>query len=155
MRKKYFYVDSPLYKLECTARICERFFTLVFKKKFADLGITQSELCLLDTIVRSPEMSQIELARILYKGRAHITQMLNSLEKKGLITRLNVTKNGRKVRKTILTPDGELIYNIICEGMDERFERMTKFFEGKDEQFIKFLDKIKEIITEGEEVDFD
>ena len=81
--------------------------------------------------------------------------MLNSLEKKGLITRLNVTKNGRKVRKTILTPDGELIYNIICEGMDERFERMTKFFEGKDEQFIKFLDKIKEIITEGEEVDFD
>ena len=155
MGKKYFYVDSPLYKMECTAKICERYFTLVFKNQFADLGITQGELCLLDTVVRSPEMSQIELARLLFKGRDHITQMLNSLEAKGLITRIKKVRNGRQIRRTLLTPEGERVYKIICDGMDERFERMTKFFEGKEDQFIDFLEKIKEIITEGERVDFD
>lgn len=155
MGKKHFYVDSPLYKMECTARICERYFSRVFKKQFANLGITQGELCLLDTVVRSPELSQIELARLLYKGRAHITQMMNSLEAKGLITRINKVKNGRQIRCTLLTQEGERVYKIICDGMDERFERMTKFFDGKEETFIEFLENIKEIITEGERVDFD
>ena len=93
--------------MECTAKACERYFTYVFKTKFTDLGITQGELCLLDTVVRSPEMSQIELARLLYKGRSHITQMLNSLEAKGLIERVYKTKNGRQIRRTLLTPEGE------------------------------------------------
>ena len=156
MVKKYFYVDSPLYKMECTAKACERYFRYVFKTKFTDLGITQGELCLLDTVVRSPEMSQIELARLLYKGRSHITQMLNSLEAKGLIERVYKTKNGRQIRRTLLTPEGEKVYKKICEGMDQKFERMTKIFEdGQDEKFIAFLEKIKEIVTEGEKVDFD
>lgn len=155
MGRKYFYVDSPLYKLECTAKICERHFTQIFKKNFAKLGITQGELCVLDTVVRSPEISQIELARLLFKGRAHITQMLNSLESKNLIVRINETKNGRKIRRTVLTKEGEKVYKVICDACETRFERMTKFFEGKDEEFIKFLDEIKDIITEGESVNFD
>ena len=96
---RYHYVDSPLFKIECTAKICERHFIQIFKKKFANIGITQGEFCVLDTIVRSPEISQIELARLLFKGRAHITQMLNSLEEKGFIKRSNKTKNGRHVRE--------------------------------------------------------
>lgn len=155
MSKKHHYVDSPLYKLECTARACNRHFSLMFKKTFSHLGITEGELCLLDTVVRSPEISQIELARLLFKGRAHITQMLNSLEAKGLIVRINEIKNGHKIRKTVLTPKGEGIYNIICSGFDKQFERMSKFFEQKEDEFVKLLEEIREIITEGEEVDFD
>lgn len=109
----------------------------------------------MDTIVRSPEISQIELARLLLKGRAHITQMLNSLEEKGLISRTNETKNGRQVRKTSLTEEGKKIYKAICDVLDKNFEHMTKFFDGKDEKLISYLDEIKEIITEGEKVTFD
>ena len=155
MDRKYFYVDSPLYKMECTAKVCERYFTLIFKKNFSDLGITQGELCLLDTVVRSPDISQIELARLLFKGRAHITQMLNSLEAKGLITRLNEVKKGRKIRKTVLTEEGHRVYKIICEVFDKKFERMTQLFDGREEEFIGFLDEIKELITDGTNVDFD
>ena len=155
MDRKYFYVDSPLYKMECTAKVCERYFTLIFKKNFSDLGITQGELCLLDTVVRSPDISQIELARLLFKGRAHITQMLNSLEAKGLITRLNEVKKGRKIRKTVLTEEGRRVYKIICEVLDKKFERMTRLFDGREEEFIGFLDEIKELITDGTNVDFD
>lgn len=155
MDRKYFYVDSPLYKMECTAKACERYFTLIFKKNFSDLGITQGELCLLDTVVRSPDISQIELARLLFKGRAHITQMLNSLEAKGLITRLNEVKKGRKIRKTVLTEEGRRVYKIICEVFDKKFERMTQLFDGREEEFIGFLDEIKELITDGTNVDFD
>ena len=152
---KYHYVDSPLYKIECTAKICERHFIQIFKKKFANIGVTQGEFCVMDTIVRSPEISQIELARLLLKGRAHITQMLNSLEEKGLISRTNETKNGRQVRKTSLTEEGQKIYKVMCNVLDKNFEHMTKFFDGKDEKLISYLDEIKEIITEGEKVTFD
>lgn len=109
----------------------------------------------MDTIVRSPEISQIELARLLFKGRAHITQMLNSLEEKGLIYRTNETKNGRQIRKTSLTSEGEALFQKICDALDENFKSMTKFFEGKDKKLIKYLDTIKEIITDGEKVSFD
>ena len=152
---KYHYVDSPLFKIECTAKVCERYFIQVFKKNFANIGITQGEFCILDTIVRSPEISQIELARLLFKGRAHITQMLNSLEENGLIYRTNETKNGRQVRKTYLTDKGTQVYNTICNVLDKNFEHMTHFFVGKDEKLIGFLDEIKDIITEGEKVAFD
>ena len=152
---KYHYVDSPLFKLECTAKICERYFMQMFKKKFASMGITQGEFCVMDTIVRSPEISQIELARLLFKGRAHITQMLNSLEEKGFIKRINETKNGRQVRKTSLTKYGEQIYNSICLDIDKNLNHMTKFFEGNDEKLISYLDEIKNIITDGEEISFD
>ncbi len=155
MQKKYFYVDSPLFKLECTAKICERHFSRIFKDNFSNLGITQGELCLMDTVVRSPEISQIELARLLFKGRAHITQMLKSLETKGLIQRFDETKKGRKIRKTVLTPQGEEIYNIINEVLEKNFQSMTKFFDGREEGFIHFLDEIKDIITDGAAVDFE
>ena len=155
MATKYHYVDSPLFKLECTAKICEKHFKNIFQRNLSHLGITQGELCVLDTIVRSPEISQIEIARLLFKGRAHITQMLNSLEEKGLIERSNETKNRRQIRRTSLTPKGERIYKIVCECFDNKFERMTKFFEGKSDDFIEFLEEIKEIITEGEKVTFD
>ena len=152
---KYHYVDSPLFKIECTAKICERHFTQIFKRKFANIGVTQGEFCVMDTIVRSPEISQIEIARLLFKGRAHITQMLNSLEEKGLILRSNETKNGRQVRKTSLTDEGNHIYEKICKELDNNFENMTKFFDGKEKKLISYLDEIKEIITEGEKVTFD
>lgn len=152
---KYHYVDSPLFKIECTAKICERHFTQIFKQKFANIGITQGEFCVMDTIVRTPEISQIELARLLLKGRAHITQMLNSLETKGYIVRTNNTKNGRMTRKTTLTDDGNNIYKTICDELDKNFEHMTKFFDDKDEKLISYLEEIKDIITEGEKVSFD
>ena len=151
---KYHYVDSPLFKLECTAKVCERHFIQLFKKKVADMGVTQGEFCVMDTIVRTPEISQIELARLLLKGRAHITQMLNSLEEKGLIKRVNETKNGRQVRMTSLTDNGTMIYNSICDVLDKNFENMTKFFDGKEEELISYLEEIKEIITEGEKITF-
>lgn len=151
---KYHYVDSPLYKIECTAKICERHFTQIFKKKFANIGVTQGEFCVMDTIVRNPEISQIELARLLLKGRAHITQMLNSLEEKGVISRTNEIKNGRQVRKTSLTENGTKIYNTICDTLDKNFQSMTKFFDSNDEKLISYLEEITEIITEGEKITF-
>ena len=155
MGMKYHYVDSPLFKIECTAKICERHFMQLFKKNFANIGITQGEFCVLDTIVKSPEISQIQLARLLFKGRAHITQILNTLEEKGLIERSNKTKNGRQVRETSLTTAGQNIYETICDELNKNFEHMTTFFEGKDEKLISYLEEIKNIITNGEKVEMD
>lgn len=155
MAKKYFYVDSPLYKLECTARICNRHFTVLFRDSFQKLGITEGEFQVLDTIVRTPDITQIELARLLCKGRSHITQMLNSLENKGFVKRDNNVKNGRMVRHTVLTSSGNEIYEKISSLLEANFVKMTKFLEGKEELLVGMLDEIKNIITEGQEVSFE
>lgn len=154
-KKNYFYVDSPLYRLECTAKACARYYTLFFKKHCSHFGITQGEYAVMDTIVRTPEISQIELARLLYKGRSHITQILNSLEKNKLIMRMDELKNGRKIRKTVLTDKGTDIYNKIKEISKDKFANMTKYFERRENEVMAILDEIQNILTEGENVAFD
>lgn len=155
--KEYFYVDSPLYKLEYTARVCARYFSLFFKENFSHLDITQGEYEVMDTIVRSPEISQIDLARLLFKGRSHVTQILSSLEAKKYIKRQSVTKDSRKIRQTILTPKGEEIYNQIKSFGKSRkkYAQMCEFFEEKEDLFVGILDEIRLIITDGETVKFD
>ena len=155
--KRYFYVDTPLYKLEYTARVCARYFSLFFKENFSHLDITQSEYEVMDTIVRTPEISQIDLARMLFKGRSHVTQILNSLEAKNYIKRMDVVNNGRKIRRTELTDKGENIYNQIKSFSESRrkFSKMCKYFEEKEDTFVGILSEIQQILTEGETVKFD
>ena len=152
--KRFFYVDTPLYKLEYTARVCARYFSLFFKENFAHLDITQSEYEVMDTIVRTPEISQIDLARMLFKGRSHVTQILNSLEAKNYIKRMDVVNNGRKIRRTELTDKGENIYNQIKSFSESRrkFSKMCKYFEEKEDTFVGILSEIQQILTEGETV---
>lgn len=155
--KRFFYVDTPLYKLEYTARVCARYFSLFFKENFSHLDITQSEYEVMDTIVRTPEISQIDLARMLFKGRSHVTQILNSLEAKNYIKRMDVANNGRKIRRTELTDKGENIYNQIKSFSESRrkFSKMCKYFEEKEDTFVGILSEIQQILTEGETVKFD
>lgn len=155
--KRFFYVDTPLYKLEYTARVCARYFSLFFKENFSHLDITQSEYEVMDTIVRTPEISQIDLARMLFKGRSHVTQILNSLEAKNYIKRMDVVNNGRKIRRTELTDKGENIYNQIKSFSESRrkFSKMCKYFEEKEDMFVGILSEIQQILTEGETVKFD
>lgn len=155
--KRFFYVDTPLYKLEYTARVCARYFSLFFKENFSHLDITQGEYEVMDTIVRTPEISQIDLARMLLKGRSHVTQILNSLEAKDYIKRMDVVNNGRKIRRTELTAKGENIYNQIkCFSESQRkFSKMCEYFEEKEDTFVGILSEIQQILTEGETVKFD
>ena len=48
--------------------------------------------------MRMPDISQIDLARLLFKGRSHVTQILSSLEQKKYITRQSVMKDSKKIR---------------------------------------------------------
>ena len=155
--KRFFYVDTPLYKLEYTARVCARYFSLFFKENFSHLDITQSEYEVMDTIVRTPEISQIDLARMLFKGRSHVTQILNSLEAKNYIKRMDVVNNGRKIRRTELTDKGENIYNQIKSFSESlrKFSKMCNYFEEKEDTFVGILSEIQQILTEGETVKFD
>ena len=108
----------------------------------------------MDTIVRTPEISQIDLARMLFKGRSHVTQILNSLEAKNYIKRMDVVNNGRKIRRTELTDKGENIYNQIKSFSESRrkFSKMCKYFEEKEDTFVGILSEIQQILTEGETV---
>ena len=150
-------VDSPLYKLGYTAKVCQRYFNLFFKKNCSSFGVSEGEYVVLDTVRRNPEISQIDLARLLFKGRAHITQIMNSLEEKGLIKRVEGMHHSRKVLHTELTPKGVKIHEKIKSISKEKFIGMWKYFEekSKKDMFMSMLSEIQEILTEGQPVKFD
>ena len=153
MLKCEHFIDSIYYQLEQTAKYCRYLGMQLFQK--LDLPINLDEFVVLDTLLGHEGICQRDLAKLILKDRPSTGRLLNSLEEKGLILRSNETKNGRQVRKTSLTDEGNRIYEKICKELDNNFENMTKFFDGKEKKLISYLDEIKEIITEGEKVTFD
>lgn len=101
------YTESVYYDLELTARYCKVMGIQLFEKIQSKLG--PDEFAAMDVISCHPEICQRDLARLILKDRANTGRILNSLEKKGCITRPLDTKNNRLVRKMLITDLGEEI----------------------------------------------
>ena len=69
--------------------------------------------------------------------------------------RTDELKNGRKIRKTVLTDKGTDIYYKIKEISKDKFANMTRYFERREKEVIAILDEIQDILTEGKDVTFD
>ena len=53
------------------------------------------------------------------------------------------------------TEKGQKIFNQMNEVFEQKFTRMSRYFEEKEEDFVGMLAEIREILTEGENVKFD
>lgn len=104
--------------------------------------ITINQILLLIQIDRKPDISQVELAELLFKDVASITRMIELMVKEGFIERkeskidrrkkdLNVTKKGKKLL--------DLAIPIISENREIAQKGIT---EKERETLIKLLNKI-------------
>lgn len=98
------YTDSIYYELEKTARYCRFLGVQVFDKLGVD--INPSEYATLDTISCNPGLCQRDLAKLILKDRANTGRILDSLEKKGYISRFSDEKNNRLIRRIEITKAG-------------------------------------------------
>lgn len=134
------YVECVLYKLDETARILELMSRTYYKNHVND------EYCILDIeefkilshIIMNPNLSQSDIAKLVYKGKAHVGKMLQDMEEKGYIKRIVSMKNNMMVKHTVLTEFGEQVY----KETDDRFYNIRNYIlEGFDDEDIETLYK--------------
>jgi DNA-binding MarR family transcriptional regulator len=99
------YTDTIFYQIELTAKYCKLLGAQVFEQ--FKTGITIEEFAVLDTLLCNKELCQRDLAKQILKDRANTGKLLDSLEKKGLLTRKLAMKNNRPVKIIQITEVGK------------------------------------------------
>ncbi len=113
------FTDTIFYQIELTAKYCKLLGQQVFEK--LNVGISPEEFSVLDTLSCNPYLCQRDLAKLILKDRANTGKLLDSLEKKGFITRNLSIKNNRPVKKVEITEKGK-------QKLDEATERIRPHF---------------------------
>lgn len=122
------FIDSLYYQIKLTEK-CSKILAKQLEEKL-ELEISLDELTALATInLHNGEIHQRDLAKILLKDRANTGRLLNNLEKKGYIHRIEKTKNKRQANIINLTEKGlttlDKLTDIIRPMFDNVHERMT------------------------------
>lgn len=133
------------YQIEYTANF-NKSFRREFQSRFIGNDVTPDEFSILYAITNIPDISQSEIATLLFKGKAHVGKILNDMESRGIIKRIADTKNNIMIKKNILTDKGKAIF----EKGDIEIEKVQKLMEKEFtkqelDKFINYLKKYRQI----------
>ena len=78
--------ENLAYQIDYTANF-NRSFRREFQMKYISKDISPDEFAILYAITNVPDITQSELAKLLFKGKAHIGKILNDMETRGIIKR--------------------------------------------------------------------
>lgn len=104
--------------------------------------ITINQIMLLIQIERNPEISQIELAELLFKDVASITRMTELLGKENFIER-EENKNDHRKKDVRITPKGKKILDLAIPVIAQNREIAQKDMTEKEKHTLfNLLNKI-------------
>jgi DNA-binding MarR family transcriptional regulator len=113
---KYVLKDSIAYRLIRSSNSV----VYTLNKALLPYEIAIEQRATLEIIKFEPDVNQTKIAKLLGKDKATISRSLSSLEKKGLITRVNDANNKRSVtsfreelRSKISEEEHEMFFNIL------------------------------------------
>lgn len=147
------YTKSLPYELELTSRVIHEAINCFFKEN--NLEISHDEFVILDCLYMNPNIIQIELAKMILKGRAHTGRFLMTLEDKGFVSR-TPTKSGTKlIMKLSITDKGLKVYKKISQVIDEHIEKMHTNLDLEEIKILnKTLQKIRSDIFKIYDINF-
>ena len=139
--------ENLAYQIDYTSNF-NKSFRREYQSKYINNKITPDEFSILYYIFFIPDISQSELASLLFKGKAHVGKILNDMEEMGLIKRTAETRGNIIIKRNELTKKGITIFN---QGHKE-FEKIKIIMDEnftKDEllQFINYLKKYRTILN--------
>ncbi len=115
------------------------------EKKFP---LTPEQYLILSLLDEHKELYQRQLSEITLKDRANISRIINILEEKKLVKRIN-DSNGRKIFKVIVTEEGKKLLEKIAPTAKELRSIITKGIKTEDlEFFLEIMNKIYNNIWE-------
>ena len=114
----------------------------VFKKN--GVNLTAEQYLVMDTLWNEGTLTQQAIAFIIQKDKNSVTQFIDNLEKKGLVTR-SVSKDDRRVNNIVVTPEGMALKD---STKQLAIDTMNKALEGiPEEDILTFVDVLKKVCT--------
>ena len=118
------------------------------KQSLADTELSVNEFTALEALYHKGSLSAQELIDKVLIPNSSMTYVLDSLEKKGLITRVSA-EDDRRVRLSSLTDEGtrlfEAIYDVHYRHMRSVFDVLTDEEEFEMQELLKKLGKTEPI----------
>ena len=101
------------------------------KEKYKDLNLTHGDVTYIINIFYHGNVSQRELADLLYVSEANVAKIIKRLENNGYVERIKDEKN--KSRKIInLTKDGKSIAHFLIKATYEWEDKITSEFSVEE-----------------------
>ena len=118
----------------------KKYLAEVFKKN--GVNLTAEQYLVMDTLWNEGTLTQQAIAFIIQKDKNSVTQFIDNLEKKGLVTR-SVAKDDRRVNNIMLTEEGMALKD---STKKLAINTMEKALEGIPEQdVLTFVDVLKKV----------
>ena len=118
----------------------KKYLAEVFKKN--NVNLTAEQYLVMDTLWNEGTLTQQEIAFIIQKDKNSVTQFIDNLEKKGLVTR-SVSKEDRRVNNIVVTKEGMALKD---STKQLAIETMNKALDGISEDdlntFVGVLKKV-------------
>jgi len=106
------------------------------------VNLTAEQYLVMDTLWNEGTLTQQAIAFIIQKDKNSVTQFIDNLEKKGLVTR-SVAKGDRRVNNIVVTEEGMALKD---STKQLAIETMNKALEGiPEEDVLVFVDVLKKI----------
>lgn len=148
------FIDGLPFNIEKTARVSY----LLGKSYYKDIVKSRLELVeytILSYIISNPGLSQSDLSKLLFKGKAHIGKILNDMEDKGYIKRIAASENNILKKITKITPKGKELYDKTHEVFKNLGEKVLEDFSKEEiETFNNLLNKYRTKILDNFEIEF-
>lgn len=147
-KNKYTEIDDHLpYQIDYTANF-NKSFRREFQTKFVSEEITADELTIFYALYYDPKISQSELAKFLFKGKAHVGKILNDMETRRLIKRIADTRDNIIIKRNEITPKGMKIFEKgYVEGLKIKERMKQEFTEDDIIQFISYLKRYRKVLN--------
>ena len=114
----------------------------VFKQH--GVNLTAEQYLVMDTLWNEGTLTQQAIAFIIQKDKNSVTQFVDNLEKKGLVTR-SVAKEDRRVNNIMVTPEGMALKD---STKQLAIDTMNKALEGIEEADVQtFVSVLKKICS--------
>ena len=118
----------------------KKYLSEVFKKN--NVNLTAEQYLVMDTLWNEGTLTQQAIAFIIQKDKNSVTQFIDSLEKKGLVTR-SVAKEDRRVNNIVVTNKGMALKDSTKQLAIETMNKALKDIPEKDIQtFVSVLKKV-------------
>lgn len=135
------------YQIDYTANF-NKSFRREHQAQYISTELTADELAILFILKFEPDVTQSELAKFLFKGKAHVGKILNDMEKRGYIKRIADTRDNIIIKRNEITPKGmEICEKGYAEG-EKIQQKMDEEFSPEDlKQFISYLKRYQKVLN--------
>ena len=134
------------YQIDYTANF-NKSFRREFQSQCVSSEIGADEFAILKLLDIAAAVSPTDIAKVLFKGKAHIGKILNDMERNGYIKRVVDTKNNIMIKKNIMTEKalkqlelGKVKSKIIEDKMKSEFSKEEEL------QFISYLKRFRKVL---------